>query len=75
MTLSDVITTPLNKPLSPQEDKVLGLMLKRLATEKETTVELPVFTGGRRVRHAHRYRSIPELDRIQWKYGPSLKCL
>ena len=47
-TLDDVIATPKDQPLTAQEEKAIGIPLKRLAAEKGMTVALPVYTGGRR---------------------------
>ena len=46
-TFDDVIATPKDQPLTFQEEKAFGIMLKHLAAEKGTTVALPVYTGGR----------------------------
>ena len=45
--LDDVINSPKDKPLSKEESKGLGVLLRRLSTEKGTSVGLPVYTGGR----------------------------
>ena len=45
VTLDDVIASPKDKPLTQQEGKALGVLLKRLSAEIGSTVGLPVYTG------------------------------
>ena len=46
-TLQEVLSSPVQKPLSREEDKGLGSLLRRKATQTGTPLAVPIFTGGR----------------------------
>ena len=47
-SVSSIISAPVTQPISPLEDRLLGGLLRRLKHQHQTSVGLPVFTGGRR---------------------------
>ena len=48
LSVSEVLHAPVTQPISPAEDRLLGGLLRRLSYQHQSTVSLPVFTGGRR---------------------------
>ena len=71
--LQDVINAPPTQPLTPDEEKALGVMLRRKVHDAGTTIALPVYTGGR-----PRHISLTPVTGTSWEEveaGPSVRTM
>ena len=71
--LQYVVNAPPTQPLTPDEEKALGVMLRRKVHDAGTTIALPVYTGGR-PRHIS-LTPVTGTSREEVEAGPSVRTM